>query len=106
MHDRLRDTQMYSYILTQHWQMEGACNESLLILYSRNDRILYTLTRQTTRKKLSDDDVKRISMDVRHYFDDHATIGDGIKEMIRRYRLIFEDKRDEAFQVRASRQQG
>ncbi|BFZ10009.1 hypothetical protein BsWGS_13048 [Bradybaena similaris] len=95
---RLRDAQMYSYIITQRWRMEGACNETLLILYSRNDGILYTLTRQMTRIKLSDEDVKKISLVVRHFFDRTETIAAGIKEMIHRYRLIFEDRHSEAFQ--------
>ncbi|CAG5126350.1 unnamed protein product [Candidula unifasciata] len=95
---RLRDAQMYSYILTQRWRMEGACNESLLILFSRNDGILYTLTRQITRIKLSDEDVKKISLIVRHFFDRPETIASGLREMIHRYRLIFENKHSEAFQ--------
>lgn len=98
---RLRDAQMYSYILTNRWRMEGACNETLLILYSEGDGILYTLTRQNTKLKLSNGDVKRISMTVRHYFDDQSTIADGLMEMIRRYRLVFEDNYLEAFQPSA-----
>ncbi|CAL1538928.1 unnamed protein product [Lymnaea stagnalis] len=94
----LRDAQMYSYILTQRWKMEGACNETLLILFSRADSLLYTLTRQGTKMKLKNDDVQRISLAVRHYFDKQDTIADGLMEMIRRYRLIFDNKYPEAFQ--------
>uniref|UniRef100_A0A0B7A119 TPM domain-containing protein n=1 Tax=Arion vulgaris TaxID=1028688 RepID=A0A0B7A119_9EUPU len=93
----LRDAQMYSYILTQRWRMEGACNETLLILFSRNDGILFTLTRQHTKTKLSDSDVQIISLAVRHYFDRVETFASGILEMIRRYGLVFEGKRSEAF---------
>jgi hypothetical protein len=97
--DLLRDTQMYSYILTTRWQMEGVCNETLLILYAKNNNTLYTLTRQQTRLVLSDSDVKQISLAVRFYFDRADTIGAGIMEMIRRYRLVFEGKRSEALRT-------
>ncbi|KAH9518465.1 hypothetical protein Btru_016866 [Bulinus truncatus] len=93
----LREAKLFSYLLSQKWKMQGACDETLLILYSKKDNLLFTMTRKTARMKLHDSDVGRISLAVRTYFDNPSTIGDGIIEMIRRYRLIFDGKHDEAF---------
>lgn len=95
-HEMLRDAQMYAYLLTDKWAMTGRCNESLLILYSRYDGLLYTLTRRTARQKLNDDAVKRITLAVRPYFDDSNTVAEGLMEMIRRYKLVFEDDPNKA----------
>ncbi|XP_070189325.1 uncharacterized protein [Littorina saxatilis] len=84
--DRLKDAQMFSYILTRNWAMAGSCNESLLILYSRYDGILYTLTLPQARHVLEDEAVKRITMQVRPLFDDETMVGKGLKEMITKYK--------------------
>ncbi|XP_076444444.1 uncharacterized protein LOC143282663 isoform X2 [Babylonia areolata] len=84
--DLLKNAQMFAYMLTQKWAMGGSCNESVLILFSRYDGVLYTLTLPLAREVLKDHHVKRITMAVRHLFDDNDTIGDGLFEMIRRYK--------------------
>jgi len=85
---RLRDAHLYAYQISRRWHMEGACKESLLILYSRADNILFTLTLKEARKKVTDSKVGDVSLRVRDYFTRESTIADGIKEMIARYKLI------------------
>ncbi|GFN85741.1 hypothetical protein PoB_001224700 [Plakobranchus ocellatus] len=92
----LRDAQMYSYMLSEKWRMQGTCNETVLIMYARGDNMLYTLTRRTSRVKLTNDDIQNIMLIVRHYFDDSNTIADGLLEMIRRYKLVFQDRHEDA----------
>ncbi|GFR76527.1 hypothetical protein ElyMa_000485500 [Elysia marginata] len=82
----LRDAQMFSYMLSEKWRMQGTCNETVLIVYARGDNMLYTLTRRTSKVKLTDSDIQSILLIVRHYFDNTETIGDGLLEMIRRYK--------------------
>lgn len=87
---KLRDAHSYAYQISRRWDMDGDCQESLLILYSRQDNILFTLTRSETRKKLTDSKVGDVSLLVRHHFNREDTIAAGIKEMIARYRHILE----------------
>ncbi|RUS91539.1 hypothetical protein EGW08_000654 [Elysia chlorotica] len=84
----LRDAQMYSYMLSQKWRMGGNCNETVLIVYAQEDNMLYTLTRRTSRQVLTDTHIQNVLLLVRHYFDNRSTIGDGLLEMIRKYKLI------------------
>jgi len=97
---RLRDAHLYAYQISRKWNMDGACQEAILILYSKQDNILFTLTRSEARRKLSDTDIGEVSLKVRHYFDNERTIGDGIKEMIERYKRIL--SRDEPEVIRFS----
>lgn len=96
----LRDAHLYSYQLSVQWNMDGSCPqgeaETMLIMYVRGMGILFTLTREGARMKVSDQDIGTISMAVRHYFDNENTIADGLLEMIARYRLIFDNRHDEA----------
>lgn len=92
----LRDAQMFSYLLSERWRMGARCNESVLIVYARDDNMLYTLTRKTSRVVLKDSDIQSISLIVRHYFDNINTIGDGLYEMIRRYKLVLQNLYEDA----------
>ncbi|KAK3798052.1 hypothetical protein RRG08_034612 [Elysia crispata] len=92
----LRDAQMFSYMLSEKWRMQGTCNETVLIMYAQEDNMLYTLTRRTSKVILTDTDIQTILLLVRHYFDNAATIGDGLLEMIHRYKLIFQENHKEA----------
>ncbi|KAL8566300.1 hypothetical protein ACOMHN_028957 [Nucella lapillus] len=100
----LKDAQMFAYMLTQKWAMGGSCNESVLILFSRYDNVLYTVTLPLARGILKDEYVKRITIVVRHLFDNDDTIGDGLYELIERYMMIFENKKSKAFRPVASAQ--
>lgn len=88
--DRLYDTKLYSYGMSQQWDMNGDCNESLVILFSKQDGILFTLTKQqiNLEQNLTPSKITEVSMAVRHYFDNDATIAVGLTEMINRYRRI------------------
>lgn len=102
----LKDAQMFSYMLTKKWSMAGKCNASLLILYSRYDNILYTLTLSMTREVLKDELVKRITMSVRPLFDKDDTVGYGIQEMIKRYKMVFDGKEENALRPKIAPQTG
>ncbi|KAK7479637.1 hypothetical protein BaRGS_00029103 [Batillaria attramentaria] len=103
----LRDAQMYAYLLTDRWAMKGWCNESILILYSRYDGVLYTLTLKGARQKLTDDDIQKITLAVRPYFDDSETVGDGLKEMVSRYKYVLLNEKTKGLRPgMAARQSG
>jgi len=92
--DRLRDAHLYAYQIAHRWGMETDCGQGLLILYSRDDNILFTLTFRKTRSHLPDYKVGDVSLRVRHHFNDEETIADGIKEMIARYKRILNMNRN------------
>lgn len=104
--DLLKNAQMFAYMLTQKWAMGGSCNESVLILFSRYDGVLYTVTLPLAREVLKDEYVKRITISVRHLFDNDETIGVGLYEMITRYMKIFDNKKEEAFRPVVAAQRG
>ncbi|XP_055955115.1 uncharacterized protein LOC126812157 [Patella vulgata] len=85
---KLKDAQLFAYLLSQRWNLVGTCNETILILYARNDNIIYTLTRQHARLRLRDSAIIQVSMNTRHYFNKNATIADGIIQTILGYKTI------------------
>ncbi|XP_071112412.1 uncharacterized protein [Haliotis cracherodii] len=96
--DRLKNARLFAYLLTKRWKLTGNCNETLLIVYSKADNVLYTMTGKSAGMTLKDNLIVEISVDVRPFFDDEETIAEGIKEMIRRYRAVFKNtySRDDA----------
>ncbi|XP_041354103.1 uncharacterized protein LOC121371922 [Gigantopelta aegis] len=84
----LLNARTFAWLLSQKYKLTGVCNETLIILYARNNGVLYTMTRKEARVGLPDDDVVTITEDNRKYFDDTATIGKGITEMIKGYRHV------------------
>ncbi|XP_059157442.1 uncharacterized protein LOC131941888 [Physella acuta] len=94
----LREVRLFTYMLSQNWRFVGLCNETVVIVYIKDHNILYTQTRGNARLKLSDRDITRVTLAVRPYFDKTETIADGIMEMIRRYKLIFQNDHESALQ--------
>ncbi|XP_046554118.1 uncharacterized protein LOC124263504 [Haliotis rubra] len=87
--DRLKNARLFAYLLTKRWKLTGNCNETVLIVYSKADNVLYTMTGTSAGRALKDNLIVEITVDVRPFFDDEDTITEGIKEMIRRYRAVF-----------------
>ncbi|ESO85732.1 hypothetical protein LOTGIDRAFT_235706 [Lottia gigantea] len=95
----LKEAHMYSYLLTQKWKFEGSCNETILILYSLEDNVVYTLTMQHARLKLRDENIVQVSMDTNHYFNSKDTVGDGLKAMILGFKSFLKGEEYRPYQV-------
>ncbi|XP_052087287.1 uncharacterized protein LOC127724373 [Mytilus californianus] len=90
MADIMQDARVYSYYLSLYWGSFATCNELVLLLISRDDGVVYTLTQSDARKKLTDELVTKITLDNQKYFDgkDRVKIGQGIKSMINKYGIL------------------
>lgn len=73
--------------LLKKWNL-GRCSESILILFSRSDNVLYTVTDVVAEKKLTDDLIGEISMDVRSEFGQNVT--SGFRKLLTEYKEVFD----------------
>ncbi|KAK3097900.1 hypothetical protein FSP39_014272 [Pinctada imbricata] len=87
---RLYDARVYSYYLSLYWNTT-TCKENVLVLYSKNDDMLYTMTWKNARKVLTDQIVLDATIDTRRYFktNDKAQIGSGLKLLLQEYSDAF-----------------
>lgn len=73
--------------LLKKWNL-GRCSESILILFSRGDNVLYTVTDVVAGKKLTDDLIGDIAMDVRSEFGQNVT--SGFQKLLAEYKEVFD----------------
>ncbi|XP_076076512.1 uncharacterized protein LOC143047362 [Mytilus galloprovincialis] len=87
MSDIIQDARVYSYYLSMYWGSFATCKQLVLLLISRDDGVVYTLTQMDARRKLTDEMVTKITLDNQKYFDgnDRVKMGQGIKSMINKY---------------------
>ncbi|GAB1606912.1 uncharacterized protein LOC115221659 [Argonauta hians] len=87
-----KDSQKFARKLMRRWGGRSMCNESVLILFSKDDNMLYTVTESNAGKVLNDSMVLRVQDSAKWYFalDDH--IGEGLIMMLEDYRDIFMKK--------------
>lgn len=83
----LSEARKLAFGLLKKWNL-GRCNESILILFSRGDNVLYTVTDVVAGKKLTDDLIGEISMDVRSEFGQNVT--SGFQKLLTEYKEVFD----------------
>lgn len=84
----LKEAKHYALKLLHDWKM-GHCNEDVLIFFSKNDSVLYTVTNSEAQKKLTDEVVGEIAMHSRIKFSNQGNITEGFKEILNNYKLVF-----------------
>ncbi|XP_048766134.1 uncharacterized protein LOC125673563 [Ostrea edulis] len=92
--DVLYDARVYSYYLSTLWNVT-TCDTNTLVLYSRDDDITYIMTWRNARALLDDNEVRRITLSNRFYFDDptkQRDIGKGLRNVVRQISEVFRAK--------------
>lgn len=92
--DVLYDARVYSYYLSQFWNVT-TCDTNTLLLYSKDDDITYVMTWRNARRLLDDTKVRTITLNNRHYFDDSSNqemIGKGLRNMVKNISEVFKEK--------------
>lgn len=75
-----------SYGLLEKWNL-GRCKESVVVLYSKLDNVLYTAPDVVASQKLTSDLIGEISMDVRIEFSQNITLG--FQRLLTEYQAVF-----------------
>jgi hypothetical protein len=81
----LDKARMYAYTLLNRWKF-GKCGEDLVIFYSKDDNVLYTMTGSETEKKLKNELVGTIAMEARGKFGSNNF--EGLLNLITKYREV------------------
>ncbi|KAK3580512.1 hypothetical protein CHS0354_001113 [Potamilus streckersoni] len=81
----------FSYYVGETWHRD-ICDENVVILYSKEDGVLYTSTQSLARKKLSDDKVALVNLRNGHYFrsKNRDKILRGLLKVAEAYKLVLE----------------
>jgi len=80
----LSKARLFAYTLEQSTWKFGNCDEDIVIVYSRQDNVLYTMTGEAARGKLRDAHIGEIAMKVMHKF--RSNIFEGLHDMIMAYK--------------------
>jgi len=80
---------LYAYTLLNRWKF-GKCGEDLIIFYSQDDNVLYTMTGELTEKILKNEIVGEISMEGRGKFGSNNF--EGLLYLITKYREVLSGK--------------
>jgi hypothetical protein len=80
----LNEAKLFTIELHKNWKL-GHCHEDVVILYSADDDVVYTVTGGVARKMLDDKMVADISLDARR--NNHPTLGfKGLKKIAQDYK--------------------
>lgn len=82
----LMKARLFAYTLESYTWNFGNCDEDIVILYSREDNALYTMTGEAARGKLRDAHIGEIAMMVMHKFGPNKNIFEGLHDMIMAYK--------------------
>lgn len=94
--DLITDARIYAYYLSTYWAENfSKCDQMVLILFSRDDGVVYTLTQRDARLKLTDELVTSITFENQKYFDtkDRNMMGKGLTTMVEQYRDVLKGHR-------------
>lgn len=93
--DVMVDARIYAYYLSLYWSNFANCKQVVLVLFSRDDGVVYTLTQKDARTKLTDELVTEITLENQRYFDtnERTKMGMGLKSMIDQYRQALKGQR-------------
>lgn len=93
MQDTLEEAAKVAIKLRNEWKL-GLCDEDVIIVYSRADDVVYTVTGSTARETLTDRLVGGISYSARNRNDDNFGFS-GIRFMIEEYHKVFKGYYDD-----------
>lgn len=85
----LDKARLYAYTLLNRWSF-GKCGEDVIIFYSQDDNVLYTMTGEESEKKLKNEIVGTISMEGRGKFGSNNF--EGLLNLITKYREVLSGK--------------
>lgn len=93
--DVFMDARIYAYYLSLYWGTFVDCQQLVLILYSRDDGVTYTLTQKDSGSKLTDSLITEITLEKLQYLNQGTKegIGRGLKEMISQYHMVLTGQR-------------
>lgn len=89
LENNMEKARLYAYTLLNRWKI-GSCNEGIIIFYSKEDNVLYTMTGDTAAKKLKSTSIGEISMEGRGKFGSNNF--EGLVYLITQYRDVLMDK--------------
>lgn len=90
LHGRMMKGRRFAYHIKYLWKL-GACTDDVIIIYSKDDKVFYTIVGKTAAKKLKARLIGRISVAANKYFE-RGDIFKGLKHLIQKYELVFQDK--------------
>ncbi|KAL5009908.1 hypothetical protein ScPMuIL_012213 [Solemya velum] len=85
---RLHDAKNFAYSLEQTLWDYGRCEDDIVVLYSYEDKILYTMAGRTAREKLTDELIQEISGRHGHHLQPDGNIGAGLIQILFDYRRV------------------
>ncbi|BHF74542.1 hypothetical protein SprV_0501762800 [Sparganum proliferum] len=85
---------VYSYYLLESWKLQGHCKSKLdriIIFYSADDGVLYTMAGEYIRHRLPIEDIRRVAVESSALF--RSSIYEGLLYVITQYRKILSSGR-------------
>ncbi|XP_064617870.1 uncharacterized protein LOC135481992 [Liolophura sinensis] len=101
----LLETRRFAYgIYSRRWSF-GVCGEWVLLFYTQQQNIVYTLTGRLARSTLNDALLEQITLDARHFFaaGPQRNITQGLLQMVEDFRNVFLTRYQRRPFVRAAR---
>ncbi|CAH1800133.1 unnamed protein product [Owenia fusiformis] len=84
--DKLKHAAYFSHQLESMLWKYGMCQEDIVILYSKEDNVIYTMPGNNSRKILDGNMITEVTMESRVYFEPGKNITKGLETMIKGYR--------------------